>query len=343
MADPPAEDPFEGWVLDDNFVKGAFRTEHSAEEHVERMQRIDADLRRMPDDGPGQTGRTGSGGGRFRRLRRRVPGWVLIAVLLVIAVVAVEVYQRRSEPSPEVTSASTMPDVLVFDGQVTDWPSVPADVSPVPLGTPPAPPSGSGSHAFLQTQPGSGEPVAYDPCRPVQVVVNDLAAPAGTEGLIAQAVADVAAATGLQFEIEGVTTETLSLPRPLVQKARYGDRWAPVLITWTDPSRVAALEGNTVGVGGSQPVSATGDQLVYVSGLVALDAPDLTEILDRPQGSEVVLSVIAHELGHLVGLDHVDDPGEIMQPEGHPSVTTFGPGDRTGLARLGDGACFPDL
>ena len=50
-----------------------------------------------------------------------------------------------------------------------------------------------------------------------------------------------------------------------------------------------------------------------------------------------------HELAHVVGLNHVDDAAELMYPEGIPGVVAFGPGDLTGLARLGRGQCFPGL
>ena len=343
MVDKPTEDPFEGWVLDDDFVKGAFRTEYTAEERIERMGRLDADLRRMPDDSPRRARRASSGGGRFGRLRGRLPRWSWVVLLLVIAVVAVEVYQRRAEsPSGNQTEAG-VDDVFVVDGKVTERPTVPTDVSAVPLGLPPTPPPGAGSYGFVLTQPTTDEPVAYDPCRPVKVVVNDAGAPAGSEGIVRQAVADVAAATGLQFQIEGPTTEAPSSSRPPVQKARYGDRWAPVLISWTDPSTISALEGDTVGVGGSQAISVGADRLVYVTGMVALDGPQLTEILDSDDGRAIVRGVIAHELGHVAGLDHVDDIEELMAPKTDGSVNTYGTGDRQGLAQLGAGSCFPDL
>ena len=344
MADPPPEDPFEGWVLDDDFVKGAFRTEYSAEERIDRMQRLDADLRRMPDDGSRRSRRAASGGGRLSRIRARVPRWWWVIVLLVIAVVAVEVYQRRDQSSAGRGAAQSVQDVFVVDGKVTDLPAVPAGVSAVPIGVPPAVPAGGGgTYEFVLSQPKTGEPVAYDPCRPVKVVVNDRTAPPGSAGLVEQAVTEVAAATGLRFEIEGPTTEMPSSSRRPVQEARYGDRWAPVLISWTDPATIAALEGPTVGVGGSQAISVGSDQSVYVTGMVALDGPQLARILDTDRGVAIVRGVIAHELGHVAGLDHVDDPAELMAPETDGATTTYGIGDRTGLARLGAGACFPDI
>jgi len=46
-------------------------------------------------------------------------------------------------------------------------------------------------------------------------------------------------------------------------------------------------------------------------------------------------------LGHLVGLDHVDDPTQLMHVVS--PVFDLGPGDRAGLARLGAGPCVPAL
>ena len=44
-----------------------------------------------------------------------------------------------------------------------------------------------------------------------------------------------------------------------------------------------------------------------------------------------------HEFGHVVGLDHVDDPAELIQY--NMGVTAYGPGDLEGMARLGSIPC----
>ncbi|WP_240721531.1 matrixin family metalloprotease [Pseudarthrobacter sp. NamE5] len=57
-----------------------------------------------------------------------------------------------------------------------------------------------------------------------------------------------------------------------------------------------------------------------------------------PDGSALVRAVIMHELAHVVGLDHVNDPTQLMYEENSGQLGT---GDRTGLAMLGSGECVP--
>lgn len=80
-----------------------------------------------------------------------------------------------------------------------------------------------------------------------------------------------------------------------------------MLIAWSDPDELAALDGSVAGVGGSTPASTPGDgPLVYVTGIVALDGPAFAEILAREDGYSVARAIVLHELAHLVGLDHVE-------------------------------------
>jgi hypothetical protein len=210
-----------------------------------------------------------------------------------------------------------------------------------PLGHPP---ETSPSRAFaLQTSPDPGQPfVAYDPCRPLHYVVRPDNAPLGGDQLIHQAVAEVSSGTGLQFVNDGLTPEGLSEHRKAYQADRYGNRWAPVLIAWSSPEESPRLEGNVAGYGGSGHVAAPGGPAVLVTGQVALDAPALAEIMQRPDGPLLVRAIIMHELGHVVGLDHADDANQLMNAE-NTGITEFADGDRAGLAVLGGGACVPEL
>ncbi|MNI86386.1 hypothetical protein D3C73_1434790 [compost metagenome] len=75
---------------------------------------------------------------------------------------------------------------------------------------------------------------------------------------------------------------------------------------------------------------------------MSLDAPQFAEIVDAPSGEEIGVAVIMHELGHLLGLDHVDDPRQLMFDQAS-WVRGFAAGDRTGLAQLGTGPCSKDF
>ncbi|MDR6415236.1 matrixin family metalloprotease [Pseudarthrobacter sulfonivorans] len=210
-----------------------------------------------------------------------------------------------------------------------------------PLGMPPA---SSGSTAYvLQKSPDPGQPfVAFDPCRPVHYVLRPDNAPRGTDRLIQEAVAAVSAASGLRFVYDGITAEGPSETRETYQPERYGKKWAPVLITWSTPKEAPELAGKVAGTGGSASVQIPGEPYVSVTGQVTLDAPDLSETLARADGPLLVRAIIMHELAHVLGLDHVKDPTQLMHEE-NTGQYDFGAGDRAGLALLGTGACVPRL
>lgn len=212
-----------------------------------------------------------------------------------------------------------------------------------PLGTPLPVAADAGPHAFMMLQPGAQDPVAYDPCRPLSYVVNDLHAPPGAGDLVADAVATVGHITGLRFEHAGPTDEVPPVgDRSMYQKDRYGDQWPPILIAWSTPEQIPELGGDIAGLGGSTAVTTTDDgPVVYVSGVVALDAPQLANTMAGPNGAAQVRAVILHELAHVVGLGHVDDPTQLMYEAG--SVSDFQQGDLAGLSRLGAGECIPRL
>lgn len=223
-------------------------------------------------------------------------------------------------------------------------PGLPADAAYAPLGTPQPAPSGSGGYRFLNLQDdGSGRPVRWDPCRPIHYVLQDTGRPAGGDEAVRAAVARVEHLTGLRFVFDGYTTEVPRPGRPTMDRARYGDRWSPVLVAWTDPAQYPPMEGYA-GLGGADPVP--GDRpgrMRYVTGVVLLNRVHLDRVATWPGGQARLRAVALHEFGHLVGLDHVEDPGELMYDRPTTLAYDFEDGDRRGLAALSGGPCFRDF
>jgi hypothetical protein len=207
-----------------------------------------------------------------------------------------------------------------------------------PLSSVPLLPSGEGTFSFLSTQPGDPDaPVAYSPCEPIEVVVNPEDAPDDHRELVETAMAHVAEPSGLQFELVGETDERPSEDRPGKDPGRYGNGWSPVLVAWADSDEVPELAGDVAGLGGSLSVSQFG-RARYVTGSVTLDETTFDRLWGQPRGRRHAQAIVDHEFGHLVGLGHVDDGGELMAADNHGRLD-WGPGDLAGLSRLGRGRC----
>lgn len=296
------------------------------------------------------TGPRAAGTSRVGRLRRLLRSGAVVLVLVVAVLGAGALggpgglpWPVRVTAAPAAPSAPAPPPAAPVPEKPRDRPTPVREASPAPLGVPLPPPPGGGTHAFTSLQDDGATPVAYDPCRPVHYVLNPAGAPPGTEPLVHAAVARIAEVTGLRFVHDGASDEVPAVDRPIHQPERYGDRWAPVLIGWQSDLEQPALAGDVVGQAGSAAVSLGGGPRVYVTGTVVLDAPQLAPALERRDGRAVVEGVVLHELGHLVGLAHVEDAGQLMYPAVQPGLTALAPGDLTGLARLGAGACVPEL
>lgn len=222
-------------------------------------------------------------------------------------------------------------------------PPLPSDAASKRLVPAPPKPGGSGGYAFM-TSTAKG-PAAYDPCRPLHIVVNKEKAPKGADKLLKDAIAQVGPAAGLKIIVEGETDELTRESRAPKDPTRYGNRWSPVLVAWTTPTRDTRL-ASAVGIGGSVTLEDKAGRPWNVSGMVNLDGADFTKILARPSGRKQAVAVIAHELGHVVGLAHPDAEGQLMTVNDTGMMTvdgpgrlTWGKGDRRGLAQLADVPC----
>lgn len=189
-----------------------------------------------------------------------------------------------------------------------------------------------GTFTFATTQPGSDDPVGWNPCEPVAYAVNPDGMPDGARPLVDRAIARISAATGLAFEDDGDTDR-----RPFGGSfIRLGGN-GPVVIGWGDAAEFPELGGEVAGLGGAATEDDPGGRRHYVTGSVVLDTEVFTAatLAERPRTLE---AIVVHELAHVVGLGHVTEPMELMYADNAGQVE-LGPGDREGLARVGSLPC----
>lgn len=189
-------------------------------------------------------------------------------------------------------------------------------------------------YSFLHTR--DGEPVRWSTCEPIRYVVRSDNAPEGASALLEESIARISEVTGLEFSDEGETSEAPSTDRELYQPDRYGDQWAPVLISYSSPDEYEPLSGQAAGYGGAALVQPGSGTPRYVSGTAVFDIEQLEQF-----GEEGTRAVMLHELAHVVGLGHVDDRSQLMNPVQYArEVTTLQDGDIAGLEALGNGECY---
>lgn len=191
-----------------------------------------------------------------------------------------------------------------------------------------------------------GAPVRWDPCTPIELTVSDRDHPVtyGTEDLVrdVEAAAGVLSeATGLELVVRGTTSEVPDAERSTVVDDGGDRRWAPVLIGWRAPREGGLpLRDTDRGVAVPVAVGPAGER-VYVTAQVVLN-PDRVDL--QPGAADRATSwgaTVLHELAHVLGLGHVDDPDELMHTYPGQGPVELGPGDRAGLRAVGaEGGCL---
>jgi hypothetical protein len=188
--------------------------------------------------------------------------------------------------------------------------------------------------------PSKGSPKAFtfmskarwNPCEPLPYWVNPLHAPANVRELIDSALQSVTEATGIEFSYQGPTNDV-----PWGKATNEGLPTYGINFAWTTPNKVRRLAGSTVAWGGAE---AGADPNQYVRGGVALDATWDTASMSSVDRNAYWRNTLLHETGHVIGLNHVTDPGEVMRPT-ITKQADYGAGDLAGLAILGiDSGCF---
>ena len=196
----------------------------------------------------------------------------------------------------------------------------------------------SDEYRFLATV--GDHPVRWNPCEPIHYVVNLQEAPPGSLPDVEEAIARISADTGISFVFDGSTQEIPQHDRSSYLPSIYGERWAPIVIAWATQSEtdISFHDDEDQFAAVSRPLAPPDGTAQFVSGWIVINASDR-----NPPGWETSAyqgPTILHELGHVMGLDHVSSKAELMEPSGG-YVTDFGPGDLAGLELLGrDQGCL---
>lgn len=180
-----------------------------------------------------------------------------------------------------------------------------------------------------------GTPVRWDPCTDIEIVIDPSQAPPGARDDLEEAAHHLGEVTGLTLVVTGITDERPAGARPAYQPERYGERWAPVLVSWIDPgANGVPLRDTDRGIAVPIAVGPEDDR-TYVTGQIALNARRDDLVGGFEDRATSWGATILHELAHVLGLAHVDDPAALMYVHPGEGPVRFGPGDLAGLAAVG--------
>ena len=200
------------------------------------------------------------------------------------------------------------------------------------------------SYSFLFSDPAGCHPLRFDPCQPIHYVTNDALAPPGALDDLREAFARISRASGMEFVHDGPTDERWTPNRVPYQPERYGQRWAPILVSWSNLGNEG--RNDIIIAGRGNPVAVEG---VLVTGQLDLNVDartDQARTKPLPNGFGEGITwgrVMLHELSHVFGLGHVESTSNLMHEEltEHTLRTAeFGIGDLQAYRIIGrEGGC----
>lgn len=203
-------------------------------------------------------------------------------------------------------------------------------------------PSAPTATDYTLTTNRDGSIVRWNPCAPIHYAVNAALAadPAGALADTQAAIAKVAAASGLTFAYDGSTTVVPT--RAWLDGG--GSASSTLVIAWAAPGSQAGdsdlFGADADGEGGwtESGVSKDGQTWTWQikRGFVVVDPAGAAGYAPGFGAGQSRGVLLMHELGHAVGLGHVDNQRDVMFPViTSSSRAQWGPGDLAGLTRVG--------
>lgn len=179
----------------------------------------------------------------------------------------------------------------------------------------------------------NGRPVRWNPCQSIHWRFYVPNHPTGSFQITEAAITRVSQATGIKFVYDGLSYSvptTSYLPSSVATIK-------PLVIGWTDGSHSDLLRGQPSTILGMTRTAYFG---ATVGGVQLAATKAAVIALNRYArlpltGGLSWKSVILHEMGHAMGLDHVLNTHEIMYPVMGRYLTNYSTGDLAGLYKLG--------
>lgn len=166
----------------------------------------------------------------------------------------------------------------------------------------------------------------WDPCQAITYRVNAQGGYAGALADIREAFAEIGRASGITFVYEG--------PTGRVAFVTGRDPRSDITVSWARPRQVSKLAGPVAGMANTSYVYHHGTR-ENVRGLIVFDASQPLRPGFASRGRPTWGQAFLHEIGHVIGLSHVRQRSEVMNPLIGRHNHGLGPGDRWRLVLLG--------